>query len=51
MLRARTPAGVTQEIYALLITYQATCEPNAAQQRDAFTRAGCWKVLPDQVTG
>ena len=23
MLRARTPAGVTQEIYALLVTYQA----------------------------
>lgn len=48
MLRARTPAGVEQEVYALLVTYQAlrlamadatATDPTAEPDRASFTVA------------
>lgn len=48
VLRARTPAGITQEVYALLITYQAlrlaiadatTADPTLPPDRASFTVA------------
>jgi hypothetical protein len=56
VLRARTPAGVTQEIYALLVTYQllrtamadATCtRAGADPDRASFTIA--WQAARDQL--
>ena len=56
VLRARTPAGVTQEIYALLITYQilrtAMADATGTQQgtdpdRASFTIA--WQAARDQI--
>ena len=57
VLRARTPAGLTQEIYALLITYQllrtamadATATvPGTDPDRASFTIA--WQTARDQLT-
>jgi len=57
VLRARTPAGLTQEIYALLITYQllrtamadATATvPGTDPDRASFTIA--WQAARDQLT-
>jgi hypothetical protein len=57
VLRARTPAGLTQEIYALLITYQllrtamadATATvPGTDPGRASFTIA--WQAARDQLT-
>lgn len=56
VLRARTPAGIEQEVYALLITYQllrtAIADATAAQpgldpDRASFTIA--WQTARDQV--
>jgi hypothetical protein len=56
VLRARTPAGIEQEVYALLVTYQllrtaiadatATC-PDLDPDRASFTIA--WQAARDQV--
>ncbi len=57
MLRARTPAGITQEIYALLITYQllrtaiadaTSTVPGTDPGRASFTIA--WQTARDQLT-
>jgi hypothetical protein len=57
VLRARTPAGLTQEIYALLVTYQvmrtamadaAGTRPGTDPDRVSFTIA--WQAARDQVT-
>jgi hypothetical protein len=56
VLRARTPAGIDQEIYALLITYQilrtamadaTTCTPGTTPDRASFTIA--WQTARDQL--
>ena len=56
VLRARTPAGIDQEIYALLVTYQilrtaiadATATmPGTDPDRASFTIA--WQAARDQV--
>jgi hypothetical protein len=56
VLRARTPAGIDQEIYALLITYQilrtamadaTTCVPGTDPDRASITIA--WQTARDQV--
>ena len=56
MLRARTPAGIDQEIYALLITYQilrtaiadaASTRPGTDPDRASFTIA--WQAARDQI--
>jgi Insertion element 4 transposase N-terminal/Transposase DDE domain len=57
VLRARTPAGIDQEIYALLITYQllrtamadaAATAPGTDPDRASFTIA--WHTARDQIT-
>ena len=57
MLRARTPAGIDQEIYALLVTYQilrtamadaTACAPGTDPDRASFTIA--WQTARDQLT-
>ena len=57
VLRARTPAGLTQEIYALLVTYQvmrtamadaASTRPGTDPDRASFTIA--WQAARDQLT-
>ncbi len=57
VLRARTPAGLTQEIYALLVIYQvlrtamadaAGTRPGIDPDRVSFTVA--WQAARDQVT-
>jgi hypothetical protein len=57
VLRARTPAGLTQEIYALLITYQllrtamadaTSTRPGTDPDRASFTIA--WHTARDQIT-
>jgi hypothetical protein len=57
VLRARTPAGVTQEIYALLVTYQllrtamadaTSTQPGTDPDRASFTIA--WQAARDQLT-
>jgi hypothetical protein len=57
VLRVRTPAGLTQEIYALLVTYQvmrtamadaAGTRPGTDPDRVSFTIA--WQAARDQVT-
>jgi hypothetical protein len=57
VLRARTPAGLTQEIYALLVTYQvmrtamadaAGTRPGTDPDRVSFTIA--WQAARNQVT-
>jgi Insertion element 4 transposase N-terminal/Transposase DDE domain len=56
VLRARTPAGLTQEIYALLITYQllrtamadaTSTRPGTDPDRASFTIA--WQAARDQL--
>jgi hypothetical protein len=56
VLRARTPAGLTQEIYALLITYQllrtamadaTTTAPGTDPDLASFTIA--WQAARDQL--
>jgi hypothetical protein len=56
VLRARTPAGIDQEIYALLITYQilrtamadaTTAAPGTDPDRASFTIA--WQTARDQL--
>ncbi len=55
VLRARTPAGIDQEIYALLVTYQilrtamadAAAVPAADPDRASFTIA--WQAARDQL--
>lgn len=56
VLRARTPAGITQEVYALLITYQllrtaiadaTTTRPDFDPDRASFTIA--WQSARDQL--
>jgi hypothetical protein len=56
VLRARTPAGITQEIYALLVTYQllrtamadaTSTVPGTAPDRASFTIA--WQAARDQI--
>ena len=56
ILRARTPAGIDQEIYALLVTYQilrtamadaAACMPGTDPDRASFTIA--WQTARDQL--
>jgi hypothetical protein len=56
VLRARTPAGVTQEIYALLVAYQllrtamadaAGTRPGTDPDRTSFTIA--WQAARDQL--
>jgi hypothetical protein len=56
ILRARTPAGISQEIYALLVTYQAlrtamadatACKPGTDPDRASFTIA--WQTARDQL--
>ena len=56
MLRARTPTGITQEIYALLVTYQllrtamadaTATNPGTDPDRASFTIA--WQTARDQV--
>jgi Insertion element 4 transposase N-terminal/Transposase DDE domain len=56
VLRARTPAGITQEIYALLVTYQllrtamadaASTRPGTSPDRASFTIA--WQAARDQI--
>jgi transposase IS4-like protein/DDE family transposase len=56
VLRARTPAGITQEIYALLITYQllrtvmadaTSTVPGTDPDRASFTIA--WQTARDQL--
>lgn len=56
VLRARTPAGIEQEVYALLITYQllrtaiadaTTATPDLDPDRASFTIA--WQAARDQV--
>ena len=56
VLRARTPAGVDQEIYALLVTYQilrtamadaTACAPGTDPDRASFTIA--WQTARDQL--
>lgn len=56
VLRARTPAGIDQEIYALLITYQilrtamtdaTACAPGTDPDRASFTIA--WQTARDQL--
>jgi hypothetical protein len=57
VLRARTPEGITQEIYALLVTYQllrtamadaTATQPGADPSRASFTIA--WQAARDQIT-
>jgi hypothetical protein len=57
VLRARTPAGIDQEIYALLVTYQllrtamadaTACVPGTSPDRASFTIA--WQTARDQLT-
>jgi len=57
VLRARTPAGLTQEIYALLVTYQllrtaiadaTATRPGTRPDRASFTIA--WHAARDQTT-
>jgi hypothetical protein len=57
VLRARTPAGIDQEIYALLVTYQllrtamadaTACVPGTDPDRASFTVA--WQTARDQIT-
>jgi hypothetical protein len=57
VLRARTPAGIDQEIYALLVTYQllrtaiadaAATAPGTDPDRASFTIA--WQAARDQLT-
>ena len=57
VLRARTPAGLTQEIYALLVTYQllrtamadaTSTQPGTDPDRASFTIA--WHAARDQIT-
>jgi Insertion element 4 transposase N-terminal/Transposase DDE domain len=57
VLRARTPAGIDQEIYALLVTYQilrtamadaTACLPGTDPDRASFTIA--WQTARDQLT-
>jgi hypothetical protein len=57
VLRARTPAGLTQEIYALLVTYQilrtamadaTATRPGTDPDRASFTIA--WHTARDQIT-
>jgi hypothetical protein len=57
VLRARTPGGLDQEIYALLITYQvlrtamadaAGTQPGTDPDRASFTIA--WQAARDQIT-
>jgi hypothetical protein len=56
VLRARTPAGIDQEIYALLVTYQilrtamadaTACAPGTDPDRASFTIA--WQTARDQL--
>jgi hypothetical protein len=56
VLRARTPAGIDQEIYALLVTYQLLCtamvdatttHPGTDPSRASFTIA--WHTARDQL--
>jgi hypothetical protein len=56
VLRARTPAGIEQEVYALLVTYQllrtaiadaAAARPDLDPDRASFTIA--WQTARDQV--
>jgi hypothetical protein len=56
VLRARTPAGLTQEIYALLVTYQllrtamadaTSTQPGTDPDRASFTIA--WQTARDQI--
>ena len=56
VLRARTPAGIDQEIYALLVTYQilrtamadaTACVPGTGPDRASFTIA--WQTARDQL--
>jgi hypothetical protein len=56
VLRARTPAGIDQEIYALLVTYQilrtamadaTACAPGTDPGRASFTIA--WQTARDQL--
>jgi hypothetical protein len=56
VLRARTPAGIDQEIYALLVTYQilrtamadaTACLPGTDPDRASFTIA--WQTARDQL--
>ncbi|MGH3124056.1 MAG: IS4 family transposase [Streptosporangiaceae bacterium] len=56
VLRARTPAGIGQEIYALLVTYQilrtamadaTACMPGTDPDRASFTIA--WQTARDQL--
>ena len=56
MLRARTPVGVEQEVYALLVTYQllrtaiadaASARPGTDPDRASFTIA--WQAARDQL--
>ena len=56
VLRARTPAGIDQEIYALLVTYQllrtamadaTVTQPGADPDRASFTIA--WQAARDQL--
>lgn len=56
VLRARTPAGIDQEIYALLVTYQilrtamadaTACLPGTDPDRASFTIA--WQAARDQL--
>jgi Insertion element 4 transposase N-terminal/Transposase DDE domain len=58
VLRARTPAGVLQEIYALLVIYQvvriamadaASTRPDTSPDRASFTIA--WQAARDQLIG
>lgn len=57
VLRARTPAGIDQEICALLVTYQilrtamadaTACAPGTDPDRASFTIA--WQAARDQIT-
>jgi hypothetical protein len=57
VLRARTPAGIDQEIHALLVTYQllrtamadaTACAPGTDPGRASFTIA--WQTARDQLT-
>ena len=57
VLRARTPAGIDQEIYALLVTFQilrtamadaTACMPGTDPDRASFTIA--WQAARDQLT-
>jgi hypothetical protein len=57
VLRARTPTGIDQEIYALLVSYQllrtamadaTSCVPGTDPDRASFTIA--WQTARDQLT-